>query len=832
MRRWTRPVAVAALVGLAALSGSALATVLPTHAGPVGDGTGVTPVGFRVTPVGRQTRVGGLPLASAVSPDGRTLLVVNAGDGAQSVKVVDTATARVRQSLPYFAPSGVYAGVAFSPDGLHAYVSGGGNDIVRVYDVQGQQLTETTPVYLPTAADSTPLHPFPAGLAVTPNGGRLVVADQMGDAVSVVDLADRRISTVPVGHRPCGVAVSQDGHTAYVSNQGASTVSVLDLTGPSPAVRTTIRVGTHPNDLLLDGRTLYVADGDSDEVSVIDTSSERVTRTVSLAPYPRAPVGANPDALALSSDGRRLYVANSGDNDVAVVDVDSGTVSGLIPTAWYPTSVQQVGHKLYVLNAKGLGIGPNRDGPNPWTESISRTTRWKTWISQYVGAMFRGTLSRITVPDQPTLERYTRQVQLNDGLPERAGVRADTTTEAVVPRHVGDPTPIKHVIYVVKENRTYDQELGSLGKGNGDPSLNLFGDEAAPNTRELARRFVTLDNFYANAEVSAQGWNWDVAANSNPFTEHTWASTYSGRNLLTEKFNDDPATAPNRNPADAYIWDRLADRHISFRNYGFYTEPDALDRQIASDPRLDAHTDHAYRGFDLECPDSPGSFARQSSDCGRPRLNEWKREFDRYVRNGNLPTVEFVRLPSDHTAATVPGLPTPTAYVADNDWALGRLVDVMSHSPYWKNTAIFVTEDDAQDGPDHVDAHRTISQVISPWTQTGAVDSTFYSTASMLRTIELVVGIGPLTQFDAYAIPMVNAFTSFPDFTPYAAIRPAVDMTALNTSASPMAAASARQDLGDADRIDMSEFNRATWKSVRGAGSTMPAPLNQLSIGR
>jgi phospholipase C len=446
--------------------------------------------------------------------------------------------------------------------------------------------------------------------------------------------------------------------------------------------------------------------------------------------------------------------------------------------------------------------------------------------------MLKGTLSTIPVPDRRTLDRYTTQVGLNDGLPEAAAVRADRAAEAIVPRHVGDPSPIKHVIYVIKENRTYDQELGSLGKGNGDPRLNLFGDDAAPNTRALARRFVDLDNFYANAEVSAQGWNWDVAANSNPFTEHTWSSTYSGRNLLTDDQNDDPATAPNRDPADAYIWDRLADAHISFRNYGFYTAPDEHNRQVASDPRLDERTDDAYRDFDLECPDSPGSFAARSPDCGRPRFSEWKREFDRYVRDGDLPTVEFVRLPSDHTAATAPGLPTPTAYVADNDWALGQLVDTVSHSPYWKDTAIFVTEDDAQDGPDHVDAHRTVSQVISPWTQTGEVDSTFYSTASMLRTIELVVGIGPLTQFDAFAVPMVNSFTPIPDFTPYDAIRPAADMTAVNTRSSPLAVASARQDLGDADRIDMTEFNVATWKSVRGSNSPMPAPVDRLLTGR
>ena len=219
----------------------------------------------------------------------------------------------------------------------------------------------------------------------------------------------------------------------------------------------------------------------------------------------------------------------------------------------------------------------------------------------------------------------------------------------------------------------------------------------APNSRRLERRFADLDNFYANAEVSAQGWNWDVAANSNPYTEQTWAANYSNRHHPYPSESSDAAIAPNIDLSDAYIWDRLADRHISFRNYGFYVSPDANNREVATDPRLEAHTDPAFRGFDLKCPDSPGSFAAQSTSCGSPRFTEWDREFQGYVKNHDQPTMEFVRLPSDHTAATAPGKPTPTAYVADNDWALGRLVDAVSHSPYWKSTAIFVTEDDAQE---------------------------------------------------------------------------------------------------------------------------------------
>jgi hypothetical protein len=502
-------------------------------------------------------------------------------------------------------------------------------------------------------------------------------------------------------------------------------------------------------------------------------------------------------------------VANSGNNDVDVVDLSQGRVSGSIPTAWYPTAVAATPSKLFVANAKGLGAGPN-DGPGyPDPESSSQSP------SEYVGSMMSGSLSTITLPvTSSQLAGYTHQVADNDGF---------QTVHGGTSQH----QPITHVIYVVKENRTYDQEFGSLGQGNGDPQLNLFGDESAPNARALQRRFVTLDNFYADAEVSAQGWNWTVAANSNPYSEALWPADYSGRNAPYPSEDSDPAIAPNRDPANAYIWDRLAAAHTSFRNYGFYVNEDTQGRFIGTDPVLDANTDHNYRGFDLNCPANPDTFTPLAA-CGTPRITEWLNEFNGYVTNGNLPTLEFVRLPNDHTAGTKPGAPTPKAYVADDDLALGRLVDAVSHSPYWPNTAIFVTEDDAQNGPDHVDAHRTISQVISPYTQTGKVDSTFYSTASMLRTIEDIVGIRPLTQFDAYATPMSASFTGKPDTTPYAAVVPAEAGNSLNTAASPLAAQSAAQRLDKEDQIDMAIFNEAVWQSVKGPDSEMPAPRHSL----
>ncbi|MDQ3788207.1 MAG: beta-propeller fold lactonase family protein, partial [Actinomycetota bacterium] len=732
LRKLAVVTAAAALV-LAGESGAA-ATYPPRHSGPSGDGTAVTPVGQRVTPAGHQTDLGELPLNAVFFPDRSHLLVANAGDGVQSLQVVDAATSSVTQTISYLPHESLSTGLAFSPDGTHLYVSGGGSNKIRVYGVSGAHLTEQASIPLPTtSSDSGPANIAPTGLAITPDGTRLVVADQLADAATVVDLATGRAKSIGIGNAPYGVAVSKDGRTAYVTNQGGNTVSVLDVRTGTPALLTTVTVGTHPNQLVLDstGRLLYVSNGDSDQISVLDTATNRVVRTISLAPYANAPVGTNPVGLSLSPDGRTLYVANSGNNDVAVIDLALGRVAGLIPTAWYPTSVLATADKLFVTNAKGLGAGPNPDGPNPYIDYPS-SVEDPAWRAQFVGTMMVGTLSTVALPrdDGRQLARWTGQVVANNGFALGDRVRG-AVPGSVVPADVGGPTPIKHVIYVVKEARTYDQMLGNIGKGNGEPSLALFGDDSKPNHRALADRFVTLDNFYSNADVQAQGWNWVVAANSNLYTQQTWVGRHFRQTHPTPSESSDPAIVPNQDPATAYIWDRLAAKGISFRNYGFYVTPDSTGTMRAVDPTLDARTDPHYMGFNPNCPDSAGTFPAQGPECLGPRIEEWKREFAGYVANDNLPAVQFVRLPSDNTFGNWPGKPVPSAYIGDNDWALGQLVEAVSHSKYWASTAIFVTEAEAQAGADHVSAHRTTSFVISPYTQTGRVDSTFYSTVSM-----------------------------------------------------------------------------------------------------
>ncbi|MDU7486063.1 MAG: alkaline phosphatase family protein [Cutibacterium avidum] len=789
-------------------------------AGPTSGSTGRTTVGQLLTPAGQLTTLGDLPLNEVLSPDGKYLVISNNGQGTQSLQVVETASGKVVQTIPYKSPESLYMGLAFSPDGKHLFASAAGNHKIRTYHFDCGKLVETTAIQMPVISPKRKkVNLYPAGLAVTKDSKRLVVADQLADAVSVIDLATNKVQTTHIGHRPVWVTLSKDSTKAFVSSQGGSDVAEVDITKSQPLATHKIDVGFHPNKSVLtpDGKTLYVANGDADTISVVDMASHHQTATIPVNRNGSKLVGANPTGLTLSKDGKRLYVTNSGHNEVAVINTVTHKVAGDIPTGWYPTQIVNHDGKLSIISAKGLGAGPNNGPGHPNPTDPNGTSE-----DQYSGSMIKGLLSTIAEPDAATLAKQTATVEKNN-------TANDAARSSVVPNQIGTKSSkIKHVIYVVRENRTFDQELGSNGRGNGDPTLNLFGEESAPNTRALARQFVTFDNYYADAEVSANGWNWVSQANSNPWSEEMWPSNYSGRGAPYPSEHNDPEARAKEH--DAYFWEHLSKNNISFRNYGFYTQRDKNGKAHAADKEvLDPNTDHDYIGWSLACPDSANSFKPMAKNCGpKSRVDEWKSDFDKQVGNGTVPTVQFIRLGNDHTQATKVGAPTPQAYVADNDQAVGQLVEAVSKSPIWKDTAIFLTEDDAQNGPDHVDAHRTIGEVISPYTRTGGVDSTFYSTVSMLRTMEGILGIGPLTQFDAFSTPMSGAFTDKPNFKPYTAVRPSYDMTKVNGPDAPLAKESGEQSTEKEDTIDEQVFNKAIWKAVKGADSTMPEPKHSV----
>jgi len=808
--------AIAAAVVLSVAVAAMAAAATPPTAGPQPDGTAITPQGWRVTPAGAQTNLGLWPMDVAISPTGNLLLVANAGYAHHSLAAVDPATGAVLQVISAAGakshgwwdwasghPTGYYVGLAFAQDGRHAWASDGPGGAIHAFRITGRTLTETQHIKLTGNRGND--HAWPAGIAVGDNGNRLYVAGNLDDTLRVVDPASRSVlATVAVGHLPYGVALNAAGTRAFVTNWGASSVSVID-TSTDSVVRT-VGVGMHPCSIVANpvGNELYVANGDGDSVTVLDGTTGSVLRTIDLRPYPAAPVGAMPDGLTVSPDGTTLYVAMGGDDDVAVVELGSAAmpdhVAGLIPTAWYPSGVAVApsGRTLFAINMKGLGAGPHLDP----------TTYWP--------AFMHGTLSTIPVPDAAQLAAYTAQVSAND----RFGAPPTVPSGSVIPSAPGDATPITHVIYVMKENRTYDQILGDLGKGNGDPSLAIFGQDVTPNQHALARRFVTFDNFYADAEVSADGWSWTTGAYANGYIQRNWPVDYNGygRPYDFGGFGEGTtAGLPGEHPGRGFLWDQLAAAGVPYRNFGFFVD-NPVDLQ-PSIPGLLGHTDPQYPGWDLMVPD-------------QVRIDRWLHVFQGYQARGSMPTMQFVYLPSDHTAGTTPRARRPDAMVADNDLALGRLVEAVSHSSFWGSTAIFSVEDDAQDGPDHVDAHRSTAFVISPYTQTGVIDSTFYSSVSVLRTMELVLGVPPMSQFDAVATPMSAAFSSTANLRPYTAVVPGVSLFAKNTFGTPMATASLRIDFSDPDLIPMRLMNRILWKAMRGPDSRMPSPVHSIESVR
>jgi len=814
-RRARRIVLMSLTVAVAVAASIASAGAGPLAPGPGPNGTAVTPQGWAITPAGHRTPLGPGPLAVASSPRGNLVLVADGGYTDHALLAVDPATGAVIQKIK--APGGkatggpwnlseghahgYFTGLAFSPDGSRAWASDGVGSSLHTYTIAGRTVTEGSRITLTTNVGNAGA--YPAGIAVNADASRLYVAGNLADRLYVVDpVAGSVLATIPVGHLPYGVALSRDGSRAFVTSWGGQTVSVVD-TATAKVVRT-VRVGTHPSAIVTSPTTdeIYVANTDSDSVSVLDAATGALRRTIDLRPYANAPIGSSPNAMVLSPDGSTLYVANAGDNDVAVVRLALGAsggdrVLGLIPTAWYPSGIalDPTGRTIFAINMKDLGVGPMTDP----------TIYWPT--------LLHGSLSTIPVPDATTLARYTAQVRTNDRFDALPTVPAG----GVIPSTPGGPTPITHVIYVLKENRTYDQVLGDLNKGNGDPSLAIYGQSVTPNQHALADRFVTFDNFYADAEVSADGWSWTNGANANSYIQKIWPLDYNGYGRPLWDFggfdNNETAGIPGQDPTHGYLWDSLARAGISYRNFGFYLDnPPVVPTSM---PNLVGHTDLKYPGWDLFVPD-------------QVRMDRWLQVFHGYQQQGSMPTVQFVYLPSDHTYATTQNARKPSAYVADNDLALGRLVDAVSHSSFWPSTAIFAVEDDAQDGPDHVDAHRSTAFVISPYTQTGKVDSTFYSSVSVLHTIEQIVGVPPMSQFDAAATPMTAAFSSTLNLRPFTALAPTVSITATNGPNAPMSQASATIDFAHPDEIPMGLMNRILWKSARGRDSQMPKPVHLL----
>lgn len=769
--------------------------------GPLSGNRFLLPSGWRIQPAGQQVPVDTFPMSAAVSRDGRYLIVLNGGYRPPSLSVIDTETLRETSRVPV---KDGWLGLAMSPAGDTVWVGGGQQAAVFEFSFSRGVLAEKRAIPV-----SSERRTFIGDVALAPGGRTLYAANLYHDAVARIDLASGKVlESIPTGRRPYRIVWHPDGRSFLVSSWADNVVLRHDAA--TGRILDKVDAGAHPTDMLWDGKRLFVAAANTNSVAVLDANL-KVVEKINLSLTPRQPVGMTPSALALA--GGRLYVVCSDANAVAVVNVfkPKSRVVGFIPAGWYPTGVTALSRgRVAILNGRGLRSHANPHGPQPMRTVIAPSTG--TPEVQYVARLQTGTVGFVDAPDEKQLAAYTRTVLANSPYRDALLDRVETGRANPIPSHPGGPSPIRHVVYIIKENRTYDQVFGDIAKGNGDPSLVLFGEAITPNQHKLAREFVLLDNFYVSADVSADGHNWSMAAIANDFTQKVWPNGYRRSGMHMYLGGQEPAAqAPN-----GYIWTHAHAAGISIRNYGYL----AINRKGAPvhgpqledvlDPILKPVTDPNYHGYDLTYPDME-------------RATAFLRDLAEWEKKGEWPRFVLMRLGNNHTMGTSPGRLTPISLVADNDAALGRIVEGISRSRFWPHTAIFVLEDDAQNGPDHVDAHRSIAQVISPYVQRGSVDSTMYNTTSMLRTMELILGLGPMTQFDAAARPMSACFTAKPDLRPFTAEAPRVSLTERNPQRSSTAARSLKMDFSEADLIDDDEMNEILWLAVR--GTPAPAPV-------
>jgi DNA-binding beta-propeller fold protein YncE len=764
---------------------------------------------WSLRPAGKQLELGDFPVNMALHPSGQWLAVLHAGFGRHEIMTIDLNKQKLVSRVMI---DQTWYGLCFSPDGKQLFASGGEFEVVHAYHFEEGFLFRHREMAIVKPAEKF----IPGGMTVDPAGKTLFIAGTWGGALCILPLGDPEERTlVRLGKEsfPYTCLMAADGKHLFVSLWNKAAVAVINVA--KKKVVATWPTERHPTEMVLapDGKALFVACANSTKVSVLDPATGKGLETIGCALYPAAPVGNTPNSLSLTPDGKMLFVANADANNVSVFNVaEPGKAKplGFIPAGWYPTSVRyNAKHKrLYIANGKGTTPKANPQGPRP------DLPRNKT-VEQYIAGLFRGTLSILDLPKPRQMARFSKQAYECSPLTKSRNDKSwGRSEDNPIPAKVGDGSPIKHCIYIIKENRTYDQVFGDMKEGNGDPNLCLFPENVTPNHHKLAREFVLLDNFYVDGEVSADGHQWSMGAYCTDFVEKVWPLAYRGSPKKKLGYPSEGAQDNVARPAGGYIWDRCAEAKVSYRSYGEWVQPGKTlkDPGKASVKALEGHFDPWFRGWDLDYPD-------------QKRADRFLEELKGFEKKGDLPRMIILRLPNDHTSGAQVGKPTPTAYVADNDLALGRVVEAVSKSKFWKDTAIFAIEDDAQNGADHVDAHRTVALVVSPYTKHGRVDSSLYSTTSMLRTMELILGLKPMSQFDAAARPMYQSFQAKPDLRAYEHVVPDTDMKAKNVAGVFGSRRSAKFDFSKEDLVDDLLLNEIIWKSVRGARSPMPPPV-------
>lgn len=822
--------------------------------GPQDDGTYIVATSQRIDPAGENIIFPGRPVDLALNADESILAVKNINN----IVFIKPSTKEILQTLRLPKGGNTFTGIVWSNSDQKVWITDTRGRLRAAKKNEEGNFDWTVEILLPGPDNKDKNGAYPGGLAIDETNNLMYVTLNRNNTLAVVNLITNEVeSQIPVGIAPYTVELI--GTKAYVSNWGgripkegdttgpssdskvvvdpetgiasSGTVSVIDLT--TRQVTTEVEVGLHPAGMALspDNSFLYVANANSDFVSVIDTKADQVVQQLSTKPMDKLPLGSAPNAVTISPDGKMLYVANGGNNALAVIDLATEKVTGLIPTGWYPGAVvlNKKGDQLCVANIKGVG-GDYRG---------SEATRKKAF--QYAGKEtssipdkgvnsreYLGSVSIIEVPDKQILEQYTIKAAVNMRLPKiNHSMNMEQVEEKIVPvpTRPGEKSVFKHVLYIIKENRTYDQIFGDLRQGNGDPDLCFYGRNVTPNHHKLAEEFVLLDNLYCNGVLSADGHQWTDEGNVTDYLERSF-----GGFERSYPYDGDDALAY---ASSGFIWDYVLRADLTFRNYGEFVGA-KIDPSSAT--WHDNYMDYLNGTHNIKIQAVPQLHTLEPYICptyiGFPgtvqdvyRAGEFIKELKAYEQSGNLPNFMIMLLPNDHTVATREGYPTPRATVADNDLALGRIVEAVSNSIFWKETAIFVVEDDPQAGLDHVDGRRTISFCISPYTKRGEVISTHYNQNSILRTMELILGLPPMNQFDMAATVMIDCFTGTPDFTPYIALENNIPLDEMNPVISSLkedskqyfyAKKSMEMDLDEIDKADEGLFNRILWHDVKG----------------
>jgi len=762
------------------------------------------PTGAYLDPAGPSVQAGSLPLAMALAPDHRYAVLLLNGWKERGIQIIDRRYGAVTATLTM--PS-AFLGLAFSPDGKTLAASGGNADAIYLFSwhAGSARLIDSIVLAAPRTKDGTR---YPAGIAWSRDGRTIYAAEDLADSLAVLDVASKRVvQRFPAGRYPYGVAVAPDG-AVYVSAWGGYAVAAFTTTnGGRLAPAAPIMAGRHPSALLLnaDGSRLFVASATTDRVAVVDTRTRKVIAEL-RDPAPAGPgEGSTPNALALSANGSRLFVAEADNNAVAVFDLSAATsgaaaarrtdrLTGRFPVEWYPAALAMVGDTALILNAKGRVPEANPGDPTPTSPSGATT-------HVYTLGQLNGTVTTFAaaMADSAALAPLSARVARANGWDMAA-------------RPAAHYPPFEHVIYILKENRTFDQVLSDLPGVDGDTSLQFFTRASSPNHHALAERFGAYDRFFVNAEVSGDGHNWTFGSYAADYVEKTVSLAYAdqGRDYDYEGENRNAVPEDNVNdPANGFLWDAAARAKITFRDYGEFTYYDSTMRAggrkgawLGTQKVMAGHTNPDYPGFDLAIKD-------------QHRVDVWLEDLKEFERTGEMPALITIDLPNDHTSGMKPGFIAPRAAFADNDLALGRLVEALSHSRFWKNTVVFVVEDDAQNGPDHVDSHRSVMFAISAYSKPGPVHR-FTNTTDVIATIVEILHLESLSQFDFYGRPLRGAFTSEPDLTPYTALTPSQDLDERNPAVRTGSARSRPLDLSGADRADEDDFNRELWRAFKG----------------